>query len=169
MLHKSQHSWITLVVAGVNAWSTVHISHCESEMHLYTYFYYLRFTSTKVCLMSTYKEKRKWKENRIQYNMTKILYTILLFYDALCGGILSQSSLARDFLTQSMMPSQSFSSTTHSVSVSMLLGTEWGERRFPCVWQAFIVLQCSASSSRILTNTSYKLSALGYGKQWAAL
>lgn len=95
-----------------------------------------------------------------------------LFYETMTHSIpirISHSLLTRDFLTQSMIPSQSSSGITHSVSVSKHFCIEWGERRFPCVWQAFIVLQCSASSSRILTNTSYKLSATGYEKQWTQL
>lgn len=58
------------------------------------------------------------------------------------------------------MPSQSVWGGTQAESSSEASSAyEWGDRRFPGVWQAFIVLQCSASSSLMFRNTSYKFSA----------
>lgn len=66
----------------------------------------------------------------------------------------------RDFLTQSTKPSQSTSGTAQpGSSSSWRLRLEWGDRIFPWVWHAFIVLTCSPSSSLMFTNTSYKFSA----------
>jgi hypothetical protein len=64
-----------------------------------------------------------------------------------------------DFFIQSTIPSQSVWEGTHAESSSEASSAyEWGDRRFPWVWQAFIVLQCSASSSLMFRNTSYKFS-----------
>lgn len=68
-----------------------------------------------------------------------------------CGGMVT------DFFKQSKMPSQSLEATIFDSSQKG--ADEWGDRRFPWVWQSFIVLQCSASSSLMFTNTSYRLSA----------
>lgn len=66
---------------------------------------------------------------------------------------------ATDFFIQSTIPTQSAWGTGHPESSSDSgNGSVCGERRLPCVWQAFIVLQCSASSSLMFMNTSYRLS-----------
>lgn len=78
----------------------------------------------------------------------------LMFYVYFCFVV-----VATDFFTQSTIPSQSASGSRHrDSSWKSSSGYEWGDLRLPWVWQALIVLQCSASSSLMFKKTSNKFS-----------
>lgn len=127
--------------------------HCAFAMHLYLFLF---------CMIHKYKRMSnvlfKTKE-KLEHHNFKILCSILWSFSVKVQFV---NLYVQEIFWHNLWCLRNY--LLHSVSVSKHC-MEWGERRFPCVWQAFIVLQCSASSSRILTNTSYKLSATGYGKK----
>ena len=85
------------------------------------------------------------------------LYNLAVTSFSLVYYLLSTGEVVIDFFKQSTTPSQCWGVTQPASSLSSK--DEWGDRRFPGVWQALIVLQCSASSSLMFRNTSYKFSA----------
>lgn len=116
----------------------------------------LHLTSKNKTRQQPFIEQRKTSIGSISFVYTNLsldssYFSIHIFCFA--GGDVT------DFFKQSTIPSQSVWGRTHAESSSEASSAyEWGDRRFPWVWQAFIVLQCSASSSLMFRNTSYKFS-----------